>query len=480
MPWCLMKRLLVFVVALLIVWLLPLVVTAQTLTPARQGSPAAIEEPLPLQNGDFELGFAPVTIGGGPGQVGTGWTPFVMRGAPFFLAGQVAPPPNHWQVLFGPAGAYDAGIVQQVREVAFGDTLRAEARVYLPPAFDGITKSLGIDPLGGSDPLAPTVVWSQRGAGSPWHTLVVTATAAATQTTVFVRVQQPFTATPLYVGIDDVTLVRAARPVHSFLPLVVTQPGALLTTWQYHVSRIITGSTSCSSTGLRGVITGANGVPQSGVRVGVWSATSADPPFVSAPTGSDGRWQVVLNPNAPQAGRWKVAVVNAANQPISPVVGEVGYADLAPLVEAPGVPTHADCVNGHQWLHVDFAARTVFPEYTLASVRYISCLDNHLDHNIRLWVIDRAGVGQPGTTVRFQEIGGYAEDRRTGADPYKPPGYIDFPIFRRQEWTTRVLDAPSDMATGMSSTTPPIVEACAGNAWGHYSYEVVFQRRGDE
>lgn len=480
MLWCLMKRLLVFLIALLAGWLLPLVATGQAIAPVRQDSPTTREEPLPLQNGDFELGFTPVTIGGGAGQVGVGWTPFVVRGAPFFLAGQVTPPPNHWQVLFGPAGAYDAGIQQQVQEVAVGDTLRAEARVYPPPVLDGITKSIGIDPLGGSDPLAPTVIWSQHGAGSPWHTLAVTATAAATQTTIFVRVQQPLTVTPLYVGIDDVTLVRTAHGVRRFLPLVVTQSRTLSTRWQYHVSGIITGTTSCSSTGLRGLVTDASGEPQSGVRVAVWSATAADPPYVSAPTGDDGRWRVVLNPNAPQVGRWKVAVVDTANRPISPVVGEIGYADLASAVEAPGVPTHADCVNGHQWLHIDFMARTVFPEYTLASVRFISCLDNHLDHNIRLWVIDQSGIGQPGTTVRFQEIGGYAEDRRTGADPYKPPGYIDFPIFRHQEWTTRVLDAPSDVARRMSSTTPPIVEACTGNAWGHYSYEVVYQRRSGE
>lgn len=475
-----MKRLLACCTILLIVWLLLQMPAAQAAPLAEEPPARPLADLLPLQNGDFELGFTPVTVGGGAGQVGTGWTPFVVRGTPLFLAGQVTPPLNQWQVLVGPTGAYDAGIYQQVAGVAFGDTLQAQVRVYLPPALDGITKTIGIDPLGGDDPLAPTIVWHTAGSGSPWHTLTVTATAAATQTTVFVRVQQPAGSVPLYVGIDDVTLRRVTRGVNRYFPLLMTQQGTPTTGWQYQVSAIITGTTSCSSTGMRGTITGAAGTPQAGVRVAVWPAIGNEPPQVSAPTGSDGRWQVLLNASAPQAGRWKVAVVNDAGQPISPVVGEIGYVDFSPIVEAPGVPTHVDCVNGHQWLHIDFAARAVFPEYTLASVRYISCLDNHLDHNVRLWVIDQAGIGRPGTTVRFQEIGGYYEDRLTGADPYKPPGYIDFPIFRRQEWTTRVLDGPSDVAMGMSSTTPPVIETCSGNTWGHYSYEVVYQHRDNE
>lgn len=472
-----MKRLFVLSTLLLLTGILSLGATAQPVEPRDRAPARHQDEPLPLYNGDFEHGFMPVTIGGGAGEVGTGWTPFVPNGAPYFLAGQISPPLNRWQVLYGPAGTYDAGIYQRIGGVAFGDTLRAQVRVYLPPAFDGITKTIGIDPLGGLDPQAPSIVWSQRGSGRPWHTLSVTATAAATQTTVFVRVQQPAGATPIYVGLDDVSLARVRRGVNQYFPLMLTPSNTLTPTWQYHVSDIITGTTSCTSTGLRGTIMAANGVPQAGVRVAVWPATAPGQPHLSAPTGSDGRWQVVLNASAPEAGRWQVAVVNEAGQVISPIVGEIAYADLSPIVEAPGVPTHADCINGHQWLHIDFAARTAFPEYTLASVRYISCLDNHLDHNIRLWVIDQDGVGQAGTMVRFQEIGGYTTDVRTGADPFKPPGYIDFPIFRRQEWTTRVLDGSSDVANGMSSTTPPIIEPCAGNAWGHYSYEVVYQHR---
>ena len=35
----------------------------------------------------------------------------------------------------------------------------------------------------------------------------------------------------------------------------------------------------------------------------------------------------------------------------------------------------------------------------------------------------------------------------------------------------------SDTTPPMSSETPPLLDTCSGNAWGHFSYEVVFQRR---
>ena len=65
----------------------------------------------------------------------------------------------------------------------------------------------------------------------------------------------------------------------------------------------------------------------------------------------------------------------------------------------------------------------------------------------------------------------------TGRDPFKPPGYIDYPIYSRQNWTTRVVGPSSDTTPVMSSETPLVIDACSGNAWGHFSYEIVFQRR---
>ena len=206
-------------------------------------------------------------------------------------------------------------------------------------------------------------------------------------------------------------------------------------------------------------------------------ATAGQPSFVSLPTGTDGRWEIVLDPGQPLAGRWYVAVVNQALQPISPVVGQVAYADVAANPETRGIPTNDDCGNGHQWLTINFQRRSQFPLYTLASVRFLSCMENHMDHNLRLWVITVEGQGIRGLPVHLQETGGFVDEPLTGRDEYKPAGYIDYPIFRRQSWTASVVGSSSDTTPPMSSETPPVLDTCSGNAWGHYSYEIVFQRR---
>lgn len=172
-----------------------------------------------------------------------------------------------------------------------------------------------------------------------------------------------------------------------------------------------------------------------------------------------------------------MAVVNRSLQPISPIVGQVAYADVASNPETRGIPTHGDCQNGHQWVTINFQRRVSFPEYTLASVRFLSCLENHQDHNLRLWVISANGQGLGDLPVRFREAGGFEDVVLTGRDLFKPVGYIDYPIYSRQSWTTRVLDLNSDLSPAMSSETPPVIDACSGNVWGHYSYEIVFQRR---
>ena len=53
----------------------------------------------------------------------------------------------------------------------------------------------------------------------------------------------------------------------------------------------------------------------------------------------------------------------------------------------------AICTDGHKWLTINFQRRGKLPLYTLASVRFLSCLENHMDHNLRLWVITVDGQG---------------------------------------------------------------------------------------
>jgi hypothetical protein len=445
------------------------------LLPAAAITRPAADTPLPLLNGDFEAGFSPVLIGGVSGAVGNGWTPFVISGTLTFQAGQVEPPLNHWQVFAADAGSYRAGIAQTVSgDLQPQDSLRATVRVYPPASVDGITKTIGLDPLGGSDPTAPSVVWSSAGSQGAWATLTVTATAAATQTTVFVKVEQAADGRHGLVFVDDVTLLRVARAQRAFLPYMTMPLGA--PTWQYQAAGVITGAASCTSTGLQGRVIAAGGAPQAGVRVKVWSAQPGGPQMTVV-TAADGRWQALLDPAAPLAGRWQVAVVDGRERLLSPLVGQIGFLDSLSAVEAPGIPTSADCINGHQWLTVNFQAQTSFPDYTLVSTRYISCQDNHMNHNLRVWVIEADGAQRRGTLVRFHERGGFEQDTPTGADAYKPAGYIDYNLPRTQEFTVRVLAGPSDTTAFLSSMTPPVIESCTGNTWGHYSYEVIFQHR---
>ena len=149
-----------------------------------------------------------------------------------------------------------------------------------------------------------------------------------------------------------------------------------------------------------------------------------------------------------------MTVINQSLQPISPIVGMVAYADVAANPERGGIPTHDDCTNGHQWLTINFQRRNEFPLYTLASVRFLSCMENHLDHNLRLWVITVNGQGIRDLPVRFREVGGFVDELLTGRDPFKPAGYIDYPIFRRQSWTATVVGGSSDTTPPMSSGLP--------------------------
>lgn len=100
-----------------------------------------------------------------------------------------------------------------------------------------------------------------------------------------------------------------------------------------------------------------------------------------------------------------------------------------------------------------------------------------MNHNLRVWVIEADGTQRRGTLVRFHERGGFEQDMATGADTFKPAGYIDYNLPRTQEFALHVLGGASDATAFLSSMTPPIIESCTGNTWGHYSYEVIFQHR---
>lgn len=89
-----------------------------------------------------------------------------------------------------------------------------------------MAKMLGIDPTGGTDPTAPTVVWSESRAPhteARWVNLRLGVVAQAAQITLFVRVNSPFQWHGNHAFIDAVSLVRA--PVAELDPLPASVEG---------------------------------------------------------------------------------------------------------------------------------------------------------------------------------------------------------------------------------------------------------------
>ncbi len=87
-----------------------------------------------------------------------------------------------------------------------------------------MAKMLGIDPTGGTDPTAPTVVWVENRAPHTevrWANLRIGAVAQAAQITLFVRVNSPFQWHGNHAFIDAVSLVRAPVAELSALPATV-------------------------------------------------------------------------------------------------------------------------------------------------------------------------------------------------------------------------------------------------------------------
>ncbi len=100
------------------------------------------------------------------------------------------------------------------------------------PANYYMAKQLGIDPTGGTDPLAPSVVWAENrrnfienGQRVGWSNLRMSAVAQAVTITVFARINSPFQWHGNHAFIDALSLVRA--PIAN-LTLPMTMTGATI------------------------------------------------------------------------------------------------------------------------------------------------------------------------------------------------------------------------------------------------------------
>ena len=211
------------------------------ITPALAQAPC--DPPNILWNCNFDA-FS----GSPPRQVPTGWTPFVLEGDLAFMQDVDtvfgAPSLRMWS----DGGTFKAGIHTRVGNVQQGVAYKASLGWAAPNAPDAFGRQLGIDPTGGTDPTAPTVIWGamHRGPGrivnyppGEGPNIDVSAVAQAETITLFILVDHNYSTGDNYIFLDAITMfVDPVQPTATPVPPTATavlptptppQPTATLT-----------------------------------------------------------------------------------------------------------------------------------------------------------------------------------------------------------------------------------------------------------
>jgi hypothetical protein len=199
-----------------------------------------------LQNPGFECGEGYHDEPGIHGMVANGWTGKLLRGDPFMASTQMwastgtrcDPNDMRWEKLEGydsniflaSYAPVDADFVAPPFDVALYQPLRVEPKVEYSlsawmvslcggsaspndcPAGAYISKMAGLDPTGGTDPLAGTVQWTEDRrphTEARWTNLVLSSTAVTSTMTVFLRLDSPFWHHANSAFADAVKIVRA-------------------------------------------------------------------------------------------------------------------------------------------------------------------------------------------------------------------------------------------------------------------------------
>lgn len=150
------------------------------------------------------------------GQIPNGWTPFVLSGSLAFDPS----PDTFWGApslrMWSDGDAFVAGIWTQVGGLTPGVAYYASMGWGAPmDPMDSFGRRLGIDPTGGTDPNAPTVVWGPmlRGPGKVlndsnpgYYNIDVSAVARSATVTVFVYVDHNYSTGQNQIFIDAVGL----------------------------------------------------------------------------------------------------------------------------------------------------------------------------------------------------------------------------------------------------------------------------------
>jgi hypothetical protein len=217
----------------LVAALLVLIVGLPVVAPAWPASASNL-----LVNGSFETFYAYATDPGTgtPLTLATGWTAFVQSGNPYFMSVvdfSVSPWGMGWvegyegqnnQMIFTPdgPGAFVAGVSQRVSGVTLGVAYAFSGRILTLGYDPLVTKELGIDPWGGTDPESPNVEWGYSvptNQSSAWQNVFMAAVARGSALTVFIRAKHPLVTGPANSEFFLDAFVLDVAPVAHTVPL---------------------------------------------------------------------------------------------------------------------------------------------------------------------------------------------------------------------------------------------------------------------
>ncbi|MGB0385705.1 MAG: hypothetical protein ACPGWR_12870 [Ardenticatenaceae bacterium] len=190
--------------------------------------------------------------------VADGWWFWVESGNPAFDVGQDSTVPPS-QRIWSDGGTFRAGIYQEVDNLTAGATYIGEVEWVPYTSPDGsIMRQVGLDPMGGTDPNGPSVVWGPEDwKFSRFTDLEVRAVAAGSKMTIFIRVFNPVSHGADQIFIDaarlrqdtSVPIQAAATPTGSASATVTpTMSASATATPTMSASATVTPTMSASAT----------------------------------------------------------------------------------------------------------------------------------------------------------------------------------------------------------------------------------------
>ena len=157
-------------------------------------------------------------------QIPAAWWYYILAGDPDYRPSDDTywGAPSLWMLTDG--APFTAGIYQQVA-VTPGVVYMTDIG-WAAPTQEGFERKLGLDPTGGTDPLASTVIWSRsEWAVAPWPDLTVSARATGPTMTVFVWVHHPRAYGQDWIFLDAVGLwPDASQPAATVTPVPSSTP----------------------------------------------------------------------------------------------------------------------------------------------------------------------------------------------------------------------------------------------------------------